>query len=107
MLYVKFFQRLWRQCKVSQTLDGSSFPRNGVVLESCWVVTPTAPESARNFSLISHFLHYASPHPRGAGGCVSFHSRLSSPSVVGFSKLQGHETPKPKPFWMMLWYQYT
>ena len=50
------------------------------------------------------FLHYASPHPRGAEGCVSFHSRLSSLSVVGFCKLQGHETQKTKPFWMMLWY---
>ena len=50
------------------------------------------------------FLHYASPQPRGAGGCVTFHSRLSSLRVVGFCKLQGQETQKTKPFWMMLWY---
>ena len=49
------------------------------------------------------FLHYASPQPRGAWGCVSFHSRLSSLTPVEFCKLQGHETQKTKPFRMMLW----
>ena len=40
MLYVQFFQRLWRQSKILYILDGSSFVKNGIVPESCWVVTP-------------------------------------------------------------------